>query len=129
MARAYSEDLREKIVSVYEQGGGSAAKIALRFGVSPATVLRLKELKKKTGGVACPPRRRRTCERVFDDLSVLADFVRENPDLSLKEIGAHFGCSDVWICLQLKKIGYTYKKNLRVRRAKHRKTEGFLSGA
>jgi len=51
MSRAYSLDLRERVVAA--MGSGSSARAAAaRFGVSAATAVRWSQRKRKTGGVA-----------------------------------------------------------------------------
>jgi len=52
MPRAYSNDLRERVVAAYESGVGDQVEVAQRFGVGEATVRRWWALKRKTGSVA-----------------------------------------------------------------------------
>ncbi|MFB2835089.1 IS630 family transposase, partial [Aerosakkonemataceae cyanobacterium BLCC-F167] len=49
--KAYSMDLREKIVKAYEQGNTSIRKVALRFGVAKSFVQKLLLMKKTQGHV------------------------------------------------------------------------------
>jgi len=51
MSRAYSLDLRERVVAAMESGS-SARAAAVRFGVSIATAVRWFQRKRETGGVA-----------------------------------------------------------------------------
>ncbi|MDH6056160.1 hypothetical protein [Umezakia ovalisporum] len=49
--RAYSIDLREKIVKAYEQGDTSIRKVAARFGVAKSFVQKLLLMNKMQGHV------------------------------------------------------------------------------
>lgn len=49
--KAYSIDLREKIVKAYEQGNTSVRKVADRFGVAKSFVQKLLSMKKSQGHV------------------------------------------------------------------------------
>ncbi len=51
MARSYSQDLRERIVSCIHSGSSRRAAAA-RFGVSPSTAVRLQARFESTGSVA-----------------------------------------------------------------------------
>jgi transposase len=60
--KAYSIDLREKIVRAYEQGDTSVRKVAARFGVAKSFVQKLLVMKKTQGYVA--PKKQAEPERV-----------------------------------------------------------------
>ena len=47
-----SKDIREKIVSTYEEGNTSFRKVAERFKVSKNTVHKLVKQKRKTGDIS-----------------------------------------------------------------------------
>ena len=49
--KAYSIDLREKIVQAYEEGNTSVRKVASRFGVARSFVQKLLLMKKTKGHV------------------------------------------------------------------------------
>jgi transposase len=51
MSRAYSVDLRERVVAAVEKGGLSARQAAARFGVGASTAIRWVERVRKTGSV------------------------------------------------------------------------------
>jgi transposase len=53
--QAYSIDLRQRVVTAYEQGYGSIATIAERFSVSLGFVKKLLALKRTTGDLAPRP--------------------------------------------------------------------------
>jgi transposase len=50
--KAYSPDLRQKIVDLYQQGEGSIRQLAQRFAVSPDFVRLLLKRERETGTVA-----------------------------------------------------------------------------
>jgi transposase-like protein len=49
MARAYSDDLRRRILQAYEQGEGSEARLAQRFPVSLSYVKKIRRQLRHTG--------------------------------------------------------------------------------
>ncbi len=51
MPKAYSEDLRKRIVTAYRNGEGSYATIAKRFNVAKGTVVGYIKLEKETGTI------------------------------------------------------------------------------
>ena len=53
--KAYSIDLRQRVVSAYEQGEGSIAEIASRFGVCPAFVKKMLRQWRESGDLAPRP--------------------------------------------------------------------------
>jgi transposase len=50
--KAYSLDLRQRVVLAYEQGAGSISEIASRFGVCPAFVKKMLRQWRATGDLA-----------------------------------------------------------------------------
>lgn len=52
MGRAYSIDLRERVVAAVEDGGLSCRRAAAQFGVGVSTAIRWVERLRKTGSVA-----------------------------------------------------------------------------
>ena len=111
--RAFSADLRERIVGAYDQGGSTQPQVAVRFGVSLGLVKKLLGQRRRTGQVAPlghrgghPPKIRATHRRRLRAL------VRKQPDLTLEELRAAAGlrCSLVAIHRALAKLGLTYKK-------------------
>ncbi len=61
-------------------------------------------------GLVSPKKRLGSKGRI--DLVSLNAFVKANGDKTLIEIGRHFGISGCSIYKRLKKLGYSYKKNL-----------------
>ena len=111
--RAFSTDLRERIVAAYDQGGSTQPQVAARFGVSLGLVKKLLSQRRRTGQIAPlghrgghPPKLRST------HLRRLRTLVRKQPDLTLEQLRAALGlaCSLVAIHRTLVKLGLTYKK-------------------
>ena len=91
MTRAYSIDLRERVVRQVE-AGGSVRRVAAVFAVSPSFVVKLTQAWRQRGTVAARPqggdRRSTALERHRDWLLQL---VAETPDLTLTEIRDRLG--------------------------------------
>ena len=111
--RAFSTDLRERIVAAYDRGGSTQPQVAARFGVSLGLVKKLLAQRRRTGQIAPlahrgghPPKLRQT------HLRRLRGLVRKQPDLTLEQLRAATGlqCSLVAIHRALAKLGLTYKK-------------------
>jgi transposase len=82
--KAYSMDLRERVLAACE-GGMGTADVADRFDVSESWVRRLKQRHRERGTVAPIAQRhgrRPTWEACADQIRVA---VRESPDLTLRE--------------------------------------------
>ena len=82
--KAYSEDLRERVVTAVDQGM-SRREVARLFGVSEASIKRYLKLRRKTGSIApktipgCPPRKTEMLqERLRPQLEA-------HPDATLEE--------------------------------------------
>jgi len=106
-------DLRERILSAYDQEEGTRAQIARRFRVSLGMVKKLLQQRRRTGDIA--PRHRHSGRKPL----ILASHQRElrallakKPDLSLQEMrtALALGCSVQAIHVVLTKMGLTYKK-------------------
>lgn len=121
-----SMDLRQRIVSSYNNNEGSMQTIADRYKVSRESVKNFLLRQKKLGHLNPLPMPGR--KRVFTgDLEQCLDsFVKDRPDATLEQIKAAFGdrisCSIPTIHNALKRLKYTYKKSLCERRSKTEKT-------
>lgn len=130
--KAYSIDLREKIVKAYEQGDTSIRKVAERFGVAKSFVQKLLSLKKTQGHVE-PKKQGGAMKGELDGCgSQLAAMVEKYPDATLLEYCEYWGETyDHWvspstICRGLQKQNLTLKKRPHAA-AKHRAREFKLS--
>ena len=82
--RAYSEDLRLRIVAVVD-GGMPRSEAARVFGVGRATVKRYLALRRQTGGVAPRPGRRPFPVKMSALAEALPARLAEAPDATLAE--------------------------------------------
>jgi transposase len=119
MARAYSEDLRIRIVKAYEQGLGSIREIAKQFQVGKNFVNDLLQVWKKTGSVS-PQRQGGGVKPKLEEIHLqkLQKMVEEKNDITLEELSERLEeetglkVSLPTICRGLQKLGLTRKKKL-----------------
>lgn len=85
MTRAFSKELREKIVSAYLREVGTIEEIALIFGVSIRSVGRYLELDRKTGDLT--PKKHTGRPPILDDknLSIIKSIILSNSDGKLQD--------------------------------------------
>jgi transposase len=114
--RAYSIDLREKIVKAYSQGDTSVRKVASRFGVAKSFVQKLLSMNKSQGHVK-PRQQGGTMKGELDGHSdQLAKMVEQYPDATLLEYCEYWGTTyNNWVststmCRALQKQKLTLKK-------------------
>jgi transposase len=85
--KAYSLDLRQRVVSAYEQGEGSISEIASRFGVCPAFVKKMLRQWRESGDLSPRPhgggKPKSLTER---QQRLLRRKVRDEGDISLAEL-------------------------------------------
>jgi transposase len=111
--RAYSLDLRERIVAAVERGEQSIRQIARLFSVSLSCVVRLLQRKRRTGSVqpkphgGVPPRKLDAAAEAR-----LLELVRAQPDATLAELRDRLGipCSLMTIARVLQRHRITRKK-------------------
>lgn len=116
--KAYSIDLREKIVKAYSQGNISIRKVAERFGVAKSFVQKLLKLNKNQGHVE-PRKPGGTLKGKLDESEAqLAAMVEKYPDKTLLEYCEYWGTNyNQWVststmCRALQKQKLTLKKNV-----------------
>ena len=114
--KAYSIDLREKIVNAYSQGNISIRKVAERFGVAKSFVQKLLKLNKNQGHVE-PRQQGGTLKGKLDESEAqLAAMVEKYPDATLLEYCEYWGTTyNQWVststmCRALQKQKLTLKK-------------------
>jgi transposase len=111
--RTLSLDLRERILTAYDNDEGTRPEIAHRFRVSLGMVKKLLQQRRRTGDIAP---RYRFCGRkpmiVATHRSQMRSLLAGKNDLTLKELRAATGlkCSLQAINVALGKLGLTYKK-------------------
>ncbi len=114
--KAYSLDLRERIVAAVDAGRPQGA-VAQRFGVSLATVGNYLRLRRERGGLAPRPRVGGQPEIAPDRYPLLLAQLEAAPDATLAqhcatwaaEQGQVVSVSTMWRATQ--RVGWTYKKN------------------
>jgi transposase len=106
--KAYSNDLRRKIVAAYERGRRSQREVAELFGVSPATVRNFVRRKRERGTPDVLPRGGGPRALLDDDArDELRQFIASSPDATLeearqcleREAGVRVGRTTVWRAL------------------------------
>jgi transposase len=110
MTRPYSQDLRDRVLASYDQGKRTK-QIATLFQVSSSWARRVKQRRRETGETTHRPMGAPLVWKV--DRSHLAKLVGERPDATLGELRESLGvqCALSTICVALKKLGFSFKKN------------------
>ena len=87
MAKAYSNDLRRKLLEACDRGEGSLRELAERFGVSSPYAWKISAQRKRTGRVERVEQRHGPESKVTGTVQQqLRTWVRQQPDLTLLEI-------------------------------------------
>ena len=86
MAKAYSNDLRRKLLEAHDRGEGSLRELAERFGVSSPYAWKISAQRKRTGQVERVEQRHGPESKVTEAVEEqLRTWVRLQPDLTLVE--------------------------------------------
>src|SRR5438067_2293832 len=90
--RAYSNDLRERIVAAVERGGHTLRELATLFQVDVSVIVRLRQRQRQTGSVAPKPHGGGRPLKLDDAAEArLLELVREQPDATLAELRERLG--------------------------------------
>jgi transposase len=111
--KAYSQDLREKVVRAYDEGRGSPQQIADTFGVSASWVRRLLQRRRETGSFAALPHAGGPAPKMTPDRCArLIVLVAEQPDATLAELRDRLGVAvhQSTLCRALARLGLPVKK-------------------
>lgn len=117
--KAYSLDLRQKILDTYLQGGISQRQLAKRFCVTLSFIEKLLKQYRETGSIAPKVRTEQTPPKLnSEQFNILKEIVEANNDATLSEIrsilaektGVIIGISTVDRMLQ--KMEISLKKNI-----------------
>ncbi len=108
MAKAYSLDLRKKVISFVTKGG-SKREAAKLFNIGEDTIYRW--IRRDKLGDLAP--RKRTDFPTKIPLETLRKYVEDHPDHTLKEIGQAVNLSGSKVWKHLKKLNLTRKKRPR----------------
>lgn len=129
MAKAYSDDLRRKLLEAHDRGEGSLRELAKRFGVSVPWAWKISRQRKRTGQMERVEQRHGPCSRMTPAVQAsLRGLVRQQPDATLRELQQRLWTSErvrvsfqhLWRVLQgmglrLKKSRSTPKNKIRRR--------------
>jgi len=117
--KAYSLDLRERVIAVYQEGKSSMEAVAERFAVSRSWVNNLVQRQKQTGSVAAKPHGGGAVAKVTaTHYPIIEAIIDGQNDLTLLEISQKFAektgilVSQSTICRALQEIELTRKKKL-----------------
>ncbi len=115
MARAYSDDLRRKLLEAHERGDGSLAELAVRFGVSRGWAWKISAARRRSGLIERQGYRPGPRNRL--DQQVLARLLAEHSDWTLRQLqsglkkqtGVGFSAPYLWLIL--KRMNFRLKKS------------------
>lgn len=119
MPRAYSDDLRCKILQAYEGADIGLEQLAKQFGVSYGFTKKIRRQQLRSGQMERPP------QRLHGPMSRVTDAVKQHlrrqlqdqPDLTLAELGQRLEqqiqvqLRKTRLCLELQRLGLRRKKN------------------
>ena len=112
--KAYSLDLRERVVAACDEGVETRAEVAERFSVSESWIRRLLQRRRETGSLAPKPRGGGQ-PPAFDAEAAgrLRQAVAADPDATLKELAVAGGvaCSTSAVDRAPRRLGITRKKS------------------
>ncbi len=88
MAKAYSDDLRRKLIEAHQQGEGSLEVLARRFHVSVGWARKVSATYRRSGSWARPPSGPRGPRSKFtvEIRQQVGEWMAEQPDLTLHEL-------------------------------------------
>jgi transposase len=121
--RAYSLDLRERIMKAYDEGHWTVRELSERFKVGEWWIHKLKRQRSQKGSLAPQKGRVGQPRRIQkDELDRLQQYVDRHPDATLEEIREKLGvaCTIITIHNTLRRLGYRYKKNATGQRTRSR---------
>lgn len=109
--RAYSIDLRERVLKDFDAGMGTRA-VALKYAVSESWVRRLIQRRRETGEVAPRSSRNRRQPKWLPHVERIQALVDEKPDITLKELRDTLGedISIQTLSRALRHMQLTFKK-------------------
>lgn len=111
--RAFSNDLRQRIVAAVERGGYTLRQLAALFAVDVSVIVRLRQRKRQTGSIEPKPHGGGRCLKLDETAQKrLLQIVRQQPDATLAELRQQLGiaCGLTTIHRALKRLGITRKK-------------------
>ena len=134
MAKAYSDDLRRKILGAYDRKVGNLRELSERFCVSYAWARKISWQRRHTGQMERVEQRHGSPSRATAEVEArLRSLLREQPDRTLVELqqglgeaeGVHFSMQHLWRLLRRMRL--PLKKSRSARRSRTGRKTG--SGA
>jgi transposase len=113
--KAYSQDLRERVVRACDEGRGTRQHLAELFGVSTAWIRRLLQRRRDTGSFAALPHAGGPAPKMDDGRRArLVLLVAEQPDATLAELRDRLGAPVhlSTVARALSRLGVTVKKKV-----------------
>ena len=127
MGKAYSDDLRRKLLEAYDRGDGSLRQLAQRFGVSAPYAWKISSQRRRSGQIERAEQRHGPRSRISPQVQAsLRSLLRQQPDLTLAELQPRLqerekvavSSQHLWRVLQ--KMGLRLKKSHSTRKSKTR---------
>jgi len=119
MTKAYSEDLRSRVIKAIDKGT-SCRQAAKLFGIGPSSAVKWAARWRRTGSYAAMPQGGDRRSRLKGEREWLLQQIKETPDMTLMELrqalrkrGIKVGYGTVWRFFEGE--GISFKKN-RIRR-------------
>ena len=128
MAKAYSDDLRRKLLEAHDRGEGSLRELAKRFGVSVPWAWKISRQRKRSGQIERIEQRHGPPSRITATVQAnLRGLVRQQPDATLMELQERLWASEririsfqhLWRVLQ--RMGLRLKKSRSTPKSKTRR--------
>lgn len=114
--RAFSNDLRQRIVAAVERGGYTLRQLAALFAVDVSVIVRLRQRQRQTGSIDPKPHGGGRPHKLDEAAQTrLLELVRQQPDATLAELRQQLGvaCGLTTIHRTLQRHGITRKKKSR----------------
>lgn len=103
---AYSRDLRERVIN-HIKAGNTQINASRIFNISTSTISRWWIIYSQEDRVSC---KARGGSKGKIDMQKLEEFVTNNPDKTLAQIGVEFGVKASSVYMRLKVLNFSYKK-------------------
>jgi transposase len=121
MARAYSQDLRDRVIDTALSEGTPARHAAARFGIGVATAIRWVRQARESGNRAALRQGKPRGGKLDRHRDYILAIVAASPDITISEMlerlamecGVRAGRATLWTFLD--RCGLTYKKSRRTR--------------
>ena len=128
MPKAYSNDLRRKLLEAYESGQGTLEELAERFSVSEGWAKKISATYNRTQKMERPAgaKRGRESKVTAEVEEYLRKVVASKPDSTLEELRTRLKqdkqvqISVGWLWLVLRRLDLSFKKNSARQRARQR---------